>query len=82
MVAPPPRRTLFVDERGSGMRVTWHAERGFVVLSLWHDDVCTGTFRLQADEAARLAAFIVGHLGDLAAQAAAAPRAVPGSGKA
>lgn len=69
MGAPPPRRTVFVDERGSGMRVTWHADRGFVVLSLWHDDVCTGTVRLHADEAARLAAFIVGHLGTVAAQA-------------
>lgn len=79
MDAPPPRRTLFVDERGSGMRVTWHAERGFVVLSLWHGDVCAATFRLQADEAARLAAFIVGHLGDLAGQATEGHGAAPGS---
>lgn len=63
----PPRRTLFIDERGAGMRVTWHAERGFVVLSLWHDDTCVGSFRLTVEEAARLASFLVGHLGTLAA---------------
>lgn len=69
MAAPLPRRTLFVDERGAGMRVTWHAERRFVVLSLWHDDECAGSFRLPIDEAARLTTFLVGHLGSLAAQA-------------
>lgn len=69
MTSPLPRRTLFVDERGAGLRVTWHADRGFVVLSLWHDDVCAATVRLPTDEAARLASFIVGHLGELAGNA-------------
>ena len=58
-----PRRVLFSDTRGTGMRVTWHAERDVVVLSLWHDDACAGSFRLEPRDAARLAAFIVEHLG-------------------
>lgn len=80
MAADVPRRTLFIDERGTGMRVTWHADRGFAVLSLWHGDVCAGTVRLPTDEATRLATFLVAHLGDLAADAAAEGGAVtPGS---
>ncbi|HVL99585.1 MAG TPA: hypothetical protein VM324_09875, partial [Egibacteraceae bacterium] len=67
MALPPPRRALFVDERGAGMRVSWHAERGVVVLSLWRDDVCVGSFRLPVEEVSRLTTFLVGHLGDLAA---------------
>jgi hypothetical protein len=63
----PPRRALFADERGTGMRVTWHAEADLVVLSLWHADACVGSFRLQPEQAARLAAFIVEHLGARAA---------------
>ena len=58
-----PRRALFTDERGTGLRVTWHAERGLVVLSLWRDDVCVGTFRMPVADAARLATFLVDHLG-------------------
>lgn len=80
MPEPPPRRTLFIDERGAGMRVTWHAERRFVVLSLWHGDTCVGTFRLTVEEAARLAAFLVGHLGSLAAGAPAAGPDPPAPG--
>jgi hypothetical protein len=62
----PPPRALFTDARGAGMRVTWHAGRppaDIVVLSLWKDDVCIGTFRMTPAEAARLASFIVDHLG-------------------
>jgi hypothetical protein len=32
------------------MRVTWHHESGLVVLSLWRDNVCAGSFRLAVDE--------------------------------
>ncbi len=28
------------------MRLTWHHDVAVVVLSLWRDDICTGTFRL------------------------------------
>jgi hypothetical protein len=51
----PARGEVFLDPRGGdrSLRVTWHGERGVVVLSLWRDSVCTGSFRLEADELPR-----------------------------
>ncbi|WP_122815965.1 hypothetical protein [Nocardioides pantholopis] len=48
----PQAGSIFVDPRGDGraLRVSWHAESGLVVLSLWRDDVCAGSFRLPAGE--------------------------------
>lgn len=54
----PPARALprtgsvFVDARGGdrALRATWHHESGLVVLSLWRDNVCAGSFRLAVDE--------------------------------
>jgi hypothetical protein len=60
--AGSPRRTLFTDERGAGLRITWHPERDLVVLSLGRDDVCVGTFRLTVADAHRLVEFLTGHL--------------------
>ena len=65
-----PRRSLFTDERGAGLRVTWHPERDLVVFSLWRDDQCVGTFRMPVAEAGRLAAFLVDHLARAAAATA------------
>jgi hypothetical protein len=67
----PVGRLLAVDERGIGMRATWHLERGFLNVSLWRDDVCVETFHLTPNEAARLAAFIADGLGQAAEQAIA-----------
>lgn len=67
-VLPLARRELFVDGRGSAMRATWHEEEGLAVISLWHGDRCVGTVRLDPQDSARLAQFLVGHLGELAAQ--------------
>ena len=36
------------------MRVSWHHEAGLVVLSLWRDNVCAGSFRLAVDEVPEL----------------------------
>ncbi len=50
---PFPRQgSIFVDTRGGerALRVTWHHEAGLVILSLWRDNVCAGSFRLRADE--------------------------------
>jgi hypothetical protein len=69
-VVPLPRRELFVDSRGSALRVSWHDDRGCTVLSIWRDDVCVATARLDAGDATRLAQFLVGHLGAIAAEAA------------
>jgi hypothetical protein len=68
----PAGRALFVDERGTGLRATWHAERGFVNLSVWRDDRCVETFHLPVAEVGRLATFLVGGLADAVVQAAEA----------
>jgi hypothetical protein len=65
-MTPPAPRRLFVDDRGTGFRVSWHDERDVVVLSVWRDDVCTATVRLPLAEAAELAGFLVAHLGERA----------------
>ena len=48
----PQTGSVFVDTRGGGraLRASWHAAAGVVVLSLWRDNVCAGSFRLAADE--------------------------------
>ena len=48
----PATGEAFLDARGDGraLRVSWHREAGVVVLSLWRDRVCAGTFRLAVDE--------------------------------
>jgi hypothetical protein len=49
-------RVWFADPRTPSRRlaVSSHPEAGVVVLSLWQDDRCTGTFRLPVDDAATL----------------------------
>ncbi len=52
-VAPLPLTgEIYLDARSPSraLRVTWHHESGLVVLSLWRENVCTGTFRLAIDE--------------------------------
>jgi hypothetical protein len=41
-------REVFLDARGNGraLRLSWHHDVDVVVLSLWRDGVCAGTFRL------------------------------------
>ena len=48
----PEQGSIFLDARGGdrALRVTWHHESGLVVLSLWRENVCSGTFRLGIDE--------------------------------
>lgn len=48
----PSTGEAFLDARedGRALRVTWHAESGLVVLSLWRDGSCAGTFRLPVEE--------------------------------
>jgi hypothetical protein len=59
----PVGRELFVDERGVGLRATWHLEHGFVNVSVWRDDACTETFHLSVTDAARLVGFLAEGLG-------------------
>lgn len=51
-----------MDDRGHGLRVSWHPRREIMVLSLWRDDVCVGTFRLRPDDMRRLVTSLEGHL--------------------
>jgi hypothetical protein len=48
----PETGSIFLDARGGdrALRVSWHQEAGMVVLSLWRDNVCSGSFRLSIDE--------------------------------
>lgn len=48
----PELGSIYLDARGAerAMRVTWHHEAGLVVLSLWRENVCAGSFRLAIDE--------------------------------
>lgn len=45
-------REVFLDARGNGraLRLSWHHDADVVVLSLWRDGVCAGTFRLPKTE--------------------------------
>jgi hypothetical protein len=47
---------VFFDARRAAraLRVSWHAEDGMVVLSIWDGPRCTGTVRIPADEVAEL----------------------------
>jgi hypothetical protein len=55
---------MFLDERGAGLRVTWHPERDLVVLSVWHDESCVGTFRMPVQDIPRLSGLLAAALGD------------------
>ncbi len=60
MVSPPadePPVAVFGDARGAGraLRATWHPETQLLVLSVWRDEVCIATHRLEAGDLPRLA---------------------------
>src|SRR5215469_16403992 len=55
--APLPRLgEVFFDVRGStrSMRLSWYADTGIAVFSIWQGGTCTGTFRLPMDDLPRL----------------------------
>ena len=55
--APLPRLgEVFFDVRGSSrsMRLSWYADTGVSVFSIWQGGTCTGTFRLPMEELSRL----------------------------
>ena len=64
MGALSSRRDMFLDERGAGLRVTWHPERDLVVLSVWQGDSCVGTFRMLVQDVPRLSGLLAAALGD------------------
>ncbi len=57
------RGEMFLDARGDGraMRLSWHPEADIVVLSLWRESTCAGTFRMpQGDVGAFIDALVDG----------------------
>lgn len=47
----PGRGEVFFDPRpGRALRLSWHADEGVAVLSLWQGASCSGTFRLPISE--------------------------------
>jgi hypothetical protein len=66
VLALPARGDVLLDARGSGraLRVSWHHEGEVVVLSLWHEAVCTGSFRLDKSDVPALIDALVGGLVD------------------
>ncbi|MGH8968914.1 MAG: hypothetical protein ACRDV1_03090 [Actinomycetes bacterium] len=61
VVTLPASGELMADARGAGrfLRVTWHHEADLVVLSLWRQDVCAGTFRLPRAEVPHLVQVLI-----------------------
>jgi hypothetical protein len=66
---------LFTDVRGGDrtMRVSYHEDRGVLVVSLWLGPVCRGSFRMAAGDVHRL----VAALSEIETSIASAP-AAPG----
>jgi hypothetical protein len=60
------RRQWFVDARDDGRRmdVSWHADEGIVIVSLWHGSICRATFRLPVQDAPGLIQTLTDALGD------------------
>ena len=52
----PMTGSIFFDARGDdrALRVSWHHDVDLVVVSLWRDNVCSGSFRLTVDEVPEL----------------------------
>jgi hypothetical protein len=63
------RRQWFTDARDDGrrMEVSWHADEGIVIVSLWHGSICRATFRLPVDQAPAVVQTLADALGDAVA---------------
>ena len=80
-----PHGEVFLDARGQGraLRLTWHHEADVVVLSLWRDRTCAGTFRLSTTDVDDFVDALVDGLRDASADgnaAAGEPAVVPHTG--
>jgi len=64
-----PHGEVFLDARGQGraLRLTWHREAEVVVLSLWRERICAGTFRLSTADVNEFVDALVDGLSDLPA---------------
>ncbi|WP_372736619.1 hypothetical protein [Nocardioides sp.] len=61
----PATSSVVLDARGPdrALRLSWHAEADVVVLSMWRENLCTGTFRLAVDDVPAVIAFLSTGLG-------------------
>lgn len=77
LVALPVRGDVFLDARDKGraLRVTWHHEGELVVLSLWREHTCVGTFQLAKDDVPALIEALVSGLANGYCGRSALPRA-------
>jgi hypothetical protein len=71
---------MFLDERGTALRVTWHPERDLVVLSVRQGDRCVGTFRMPVQDVPRLSGLLAAALGDWVDRADSAATQPPAGG--
>lgn len=71
----PEKGSIFLDPRGGGraLRVSWHQESGLVVLSLWRENVCAGSFRLAVEDVPEMIALLASGL-DQAYERVVGPR--------
>ena len=72
VIALPTHGRWAWDSRGDGraVRVATHASVGLLNVSLWRDDICVGTVRLEPDDAAALVVGLTEGLAELAARPA------------
>ncbi len=70
---------VFLDSRGDGraMRLTWHHECDLVVLSLWRDQTCAGSFRLARQDVSAFVDALVDGLRDASGLQLAGRSAAP-----
>jgi hypothetical protein len=78
VLAFPPRGRWAWDARGHerAVRVSAHAREGLINLSMWRDEICVGTVRLQPDEVAGLVEGLTEGLARLAERTAESPPSV------
>ncbi len=55
-----------MDERGVALRATWHPETETCNLSIWHDHLCVGSFRLDVGDVPDVAGFLTSVMSDWA----------------
>ena len=53
-----PNAEVFLDDRGSLLRVRWDAEAQRLVVSIWRDGTCVATHRLDGTDTARLSSLL------------------------
>jgi hypothetical protein len=79
VIALPARGDVFFDPRGSerSLRVSWHTDAKLVVLSLWREGTCVGTFQMPAEDVPHLVGALVEGLAECLPDSPSIPRPGP-----